>query len=217
MEEEGSGDQLEENSIEKDAEKSVDVSQLNELAQQMLQDIPELKTPRCNSIHEAIAKGWRLWMTQGLSAAAKEKLLEEYLRQGNINLDPPQMNPEVLAVVNDGTKARDTHFSDAQKTLGSALSALGRGLSALSSKEELDRELIMRSCIDAGQLLSDLFYRLSTSRRAFIVPGVPDKQIRALLLGYMHFQWKILPSFYVIFIKKIIYRQDEASYNVVWR
>lgn len=135
-----------------------------------------------HGVNPHILSRWDYWRSNGLAAAEKEKLLAQFGRNGPISLDAPKMNLEAAAVINDGAKERDKHFSDNQNQLGTALAAMGGVMTSLYEKtEEFDRKKFLGSLMDVGKLLADLSYRLSISRRAFITPGIPDKSIKAVL------------------------------------
>ena len=78
-----------------------------------------------------------------------------------------------------------------QNQLGSAITALGHVLTTLQDKTDESRKKAFEFVTDAFKLQSDIMYRLSMTRRAFINPGLTpiamsvaeDCKIDALLFG----------------------------------
>ncbi|XP_074114401.1 uncharacterized protein LOC141537359 isoform X1 [Cotesia typhae] len=68
---------------------------------------------------------------------------------------------------------RDKFITENQKSVGSALSAVGSALSMLLEEDEsIDKLVFVERLSDATKILSDLHFRLSESRKAFILPGM---------------------------------------------
>lgn len=148
----------------------------------MLSEASRLAKPKCNQVHSTIANVWFSVMTTGLESNIKERLLKEYIREGRISFEAPAMNPEVLAAVNTTVKARDKHLVNSQNEIGSALSALGLAIRTLSSEKGQEKMTkTSQHLIDTGAILSEHFYRLSLTRKAFITPTISDKAVVAIL------------------------------------
>lgn len=133
-------------------------------------------------LHREIGDRWQVWSQDGLKKDKKQELLEEYPRKGKFHFEAPALNPEVEAIISESVKKRDKYFCIDQNTIGSAISALGAGTSLLlrHKTEENYRTKVLKCCLDAGKLLSELYYQLSKTRKAFIYPGL-DKKAKEIL------------------------------------
>lgn len=79
-------------------------------------------------------------------------------------LEAPVLNLEVSAAKSEIAKSRDKHFVTNQNVLGSAIVALGEGVSILlNPDEEIDRNSLLQHLCDSGKLLTDLFHQQSVT------------------------------------------------------
>lgn len=123
---------------------------------------------------------WAVWTHKGIGKA-KSELLSQFSRKGNkLNLEAPALNPEVKSCLAASALVRDQHLLAAQNSVGSAMVALGIVLSTEMVKESPD-EVAFSNVMDAGQILADLFYQQTQSRRALIFPKVTGSSYRNLL------------------------------------
>ena len=95
------------------------------------------------------------------------------------------LKPEVESSISESVRKRDKFFTADQKTLGSALSALGTGLSILfrSKYEERERPKAMKCLLGAGKLLSESYYQMSKTRKVFVYPSLDRKAKEVLKRG----------------------------------
>lgn len=78
-------------------------------------------------------------------------------------------------------KTRDKHLIASQNEVESALAALGLALRSLNSEKK--GEKMVATCqhlTDTGAILAEHFFRLSVTRRVFILPTLPDKGVTAV-------------------------------------
>lgn len=126
-------------------------------------------------ILQPIAENWLALTKSGLSKESKEQLLEKYPIPENCpGLGGPALNPELKLTLAAHALKRDGFQLELQNQLGAALSALGQAFSK-TLRFNPDDEVIKAvnaALGDAGRILTDLHYKLSTTRRSFILPGL---------------------------------------------
>jgi len=109
----------------------------------------------------------------------------------------PPLNPELVFTLEDNkdTKSavtRDGYFNKTQTCLGAVLLVHGQALSCVvADNESLDRPFVLQRLHDSGRLLTDVFFQLSQSRRALIIPQVADKLDRKVLASLPTFWPKL--------------------------
>lgn len=114
---------------------------------------------------------WEKWVKEGLPSESKKTIVEKYPRKGDIYVEAPKINLEVIPILSEIAKKRDGHFVDTQNTVGSAISSLGAAISLImTNPEEVDLGTLTEYLCDAGMLLTDTFYQHSIARRSFITP-----------------------------------------------
>lgn len=133
-------------------------------------------------LHSEIGDRWEIWSREGLKKEDKQSLLKNYPRKGNYHFEAPEMNAEVEASINDSVKKRDKFFAADQNILGSAISALGNGVSVLlrNKSDEAQRSEALQCFLDAGKLLSESFHRMTKTRKTFVYPSL-EKKAKELL------------------------------------
>ncbi|KAB0790310.1 hypothetical protein PPYR_15348 [Photinus pyralis] len=131
------------------------------------------EVPECFTLKHGLAKSDRL------------KLLDLYEIQSNCEgLIPPQVNPEVMALMSAAYSNRDKARAEHQLHLSKGLTALGKGLSMLlDDSENIPKPLIEKilTCFsDAGRILTDLFFKESLRRKSLISP-ILNKQTKDIV------------------------------------
>ncbi|XP_044594856.1 uncharacterized protein LOC123272220 [Cotesia glomerata] len=130
-------------------------------------------------LHSSLSVRWKHWTANGVPKQEMEDLLSKYARQEG--LDAPKLNLEVSFNLGESAVKRDKFITENQKSVGSALSAVGSALSMLLEEDEsIDKLVFVERLSDATKILSDLHFRLSESRKAFILPGM-TKQSKDVL------------------------------------
>lgn len=77
---------------------------------------------------------------------------------------------------------KDKYASEIQKIIGSAMIALGMGISLMLNEkdEEVDRMQLLQYLSVAGKLLAEAHHREAVTRKSFISPGI-EKNINEVL------------------------------------
>lgn len=76
-------------------------------------------------------------MKSGLDKETKEDILNRIPRVGdNINLDPPELNIEVIRGLNEAGRKRDEHFRESHKVVATTLAALTTTATLLFREKE---------------------------------------------------------------------------------
>ncbi|XP_041973369.1 uncharacterized protein LOC121729047 [Aricia agestis] len=136
-------------------------------------------------IHDKLSCLWLPILKKGLNKDQKEKLLKEYLIPENCALlQPPKLNPEILAAVSEGTRIRDKRVEAVQKQLGQGIVALNKGLELLLD-EGSDRISAIKFLSDSCRILCDLHFLETNSRKKFITPGL-DRNFLSLMQDVEH-------------------------------
>ncbi|KAJ8915251.1 hypothetical protein NQ315_014758 [Exocentrus adspersus] len=122
---------------------------------------------------------WNNILSNGLPKERRDQLLHKYPKEGRGLLNAPILNPEVVSIMQEPATKRDAHLKEAQEITGSALVALGHAISSILNEDEegVDRANLLENLADTGKLLAELHHIQSTSRRAFITPGL-NKELR---------------------------------------
>ncbi|CAG5108033.1 Protein of unknown function [Cotesia congregata] len=162
--------------------KTTEFKKLDDEVELLLGDDPGAKKKEQVGLHKSLVLRWSSWLTDGLPKEVKDKVLEKYSRKGNISLEAPELNEEISATLNETGVKRDQLFTLEQNLAGSALSTLGQGITMIIRDEEepLDRLELLEKLADAGKLMAQLHYQVSSARRAFISP-ILTKSIKNLL------------------------------------
>lgn len=145
-------------------------------------DDPQAEDPQVGTLHSELATRWSSYITEGLKKELKVELLSKYPRASNCQLEAQILNPEVAATMQDAALKRDKYASEIQKIMGSAMLALGLGMSLMLNENEegVDRMQLLQYLSDAGRLIAEAHYRGAITRRSFILPGV-EKNIKEVL------------------------------------
>lgn len=155
---------------------------LDEEVELLLGDDLRAKKKEQVGLHESLVARWSSWVTDGLPKEVKDKVLEKYPRKGNISLKASELNKEIAATLSKTGVKRDQLFTLEQNLAGSALSALGQGIRMIirDEGEPLDCLELLEKLADAGKLMVQLHYQVSSARRAFVSP-ILTKSMKNLL------------------------------------
>lgn len=139
-------------------------------------DLQEREVPAWNNL---VVKRWQDLVSKGLPTDEREALAKKYAPSDAIAfLRAPRLNPECIAgLKSNSIVKRDEYFARNQDQLGVALCALGEVVSDLlgpgvQSSLSQEARLAVAKASDGAKILTDLFYRLSLSRRAQITPAL---------------------------------------------
>jgi hypothetical protein len=128
-------------------------------------------------LHKDIASRWAHTATNGLSAEQQKSLRIKYLVPSNCEaLGAPKLNPEIGACLPPNSIKKDEYKQALQDSLGSGITALGNAMTILIHQGSKMQNEASKKCIeslaDAGKILCDTQYMISTSRRACITPAL---------------------------------------------
>lgn len=166
----------------KDITSEVETVSLDDDTLKILGDDPMQTNEKDYEIHSALAKRWSGWLSSGIKKEEKNELLSTYANAKNCNLKGQILNPEVTKILTPTAVKRDKYSAESQNITGSAMLALGLGISLiLNEKEEaVDRDLLLTYLVDAGKLLAESHHHDAISRKAMILPGV-EKNMKTVL------------------------------------
>nr|CAI5859580.1 unnamed protein product [Callosobruchus analis] len=132
-------------------------------------------------LHSELLPRWRNALIKGMSKDETKELLDKHEVPSNLSeLNPPKLNPEIVAIIkkNPTAKARDASQFEVQNQLGRGISALGKAITSLLPvmdfpEENLKHDLLKNLC-EAGKIFTNLFHRVSVSRKNCILPLLND-------------------------------------------
>lgn len=133
------------------------------------------------NFHPELATRWGHGLKKGVKRSERHKIMDQYSRSGNCDLEAPLVNLEVASSWSDTFKTRDGYLADYQVQLGSAIAAVGKLISeALVTGINEDNKPTVSTLSDVGTLLIGLHHQISSSRRLLILQGV-DKAYKELV------------------------------------
>jgi len=125
-----------------------------------------------------VLKSIQTEVRSGLGNDIRTKLLSKYeIKEDLQPLAPPKLNKELVAALTPSVVKRDEYQALSQAQVGACLNAFGSGMSLLLKPESAflsDKEAksALTFLAEGIHLLSDHYYRLSLSRRAFTKPSL---------------------------------------------
>lgn len=150
----------------------------------LLGENPEAIKAKHFTLHEALASRWRHTIINGLKKDNCSDLLNKYEVPVNLKeLLAPKLNPEILAILSKPNGARDASNAEVQNQLGKGLVALGKAISTVLKDNSLtkeNKEVLLENLGDSGRILTNLFHRVSVTRRNLITPLL-NKNIKELI------------------------------------
>lgn len=125
------------------------------------------------AIHKDLAIRIEEIIEKGLPAEGKEALLKKFPLPNNcLIMDPPKLNPEVKACLQDVIIKRDVRIGDKQKMITAVLAGIAKVLSTvlkLNIEEKLD---MLESLSGLIRLLAGLHHEESVIRRSLILKNL---------------------------------------------
>ncbi|KAJ8682791.1 hypothetical protein QAD02_018605 [Eretmocerus hayati] len=133
-------------------------------------------------LNAEVSDRWQVWLESGVPKKERDEWPENYPIEGKCRLAAPKLNPEVESFLGEGTneRRRDIGFTETQNKVGMALSAIGQALSSIMEDDEVDKDQLFTKIWDAGKILTEVQYKLTHTRRAFIDPSI-DETIKGAL------------------------------------
>lgn len=124
-----------------------------------------------DGIHLTLAKCWQPILDTGLSKDMKEKLVKSFLIPENGSLlQSSKLNAEISAAVPDIIRNRDKKIETVQQQLGTALTAVNKGLTVLLTGD--DKVAAIKNLSDACCILSDLHFIETLTRIKLVTPAL---------------------------------------------
>ncbi|XP_077263284.1 uncharacterized protein LOC143906079 [Temnothorax americanus] len=140
-------------------------------------------------IFEEIVLRWTDLFKAGLPKEEKSLLLKKYGTPENcLFINPPKINPEVKASLNEAFITRDTRLVDKQEKVTVCLAVLGTTLSDLLKGQSVDKLTLLERLSDIGRLLVDLQREETLTRRALILPNL-NASVREALKATVVDEW----------------------------
>ncbi|XP_032669392.1 uncharacterized protein LOC116843240 [Odontomachus brunneus] len=133
--------------------------------------------PTVSSWLPVILETTRYEVRSGLKEDLRNHLLAQYEPKDDLAfLTPPRVNKEIVPNLSATVVARDKHQLSSQAQVGASLNAFGSGVSELSKLDWIqtspEGKTALTKIADGIRLLADHHFRLSQTRRAFIVPSL---------------------------------------------
>lgn len=166
------------------------VTELDEQTLSILGPLPGVQENSGPEIHSELTLRWGVWTQQGVPEDEMNALLKKYAPVGDLWLEAPAINPELLAAVPAQTRVRDEHDAQVQNVLGSALSALGQAMTLLlNNPGEVPRLQLLQLLSDVGKLLSSCFHSQTVARRAYVLSNIANRTVKQALASTTPTQW----------------------------
>lgn len=142
---------------------------LDEIALQILGADPTNVTVYGKEIQKDLAIRFEHCATKGLTKETRKELKEKYLTPSNcVLIEPPILNDEIKAALNDVVAKRDKAIEAKQRQLTTAISCLGEAISLLLAKQDKDQALL-KLLMDTSRIVCDCQHSDSMTRRNFIL------------------------------------------------
>ncbi|KAI5637324.1 hypothetical protein NE865_09893 [Phthorimaea operculella] len=123
-------------------------------------------------IHEDLASRWSDILINGLKADTKSEILKGNEIPENLKLSqPPILNPEIKAAVQENVIKRDSILADKQKLLGCVITCVANTMTnILSSEKEIHNDkTYLKDLSNAGRLLCHIHHTETQARRNFLL------------------------------------------------
>lgn len=95
----------------------------------------------------------------------------KYQVPSNVQLNPPDINPEIASIMSLAHKNKDKSLVNLQKQIGLALLTLGHSLGELIITGNSNNKIV-DPIWDSARVLANTFYEITEKRKQFILPLV---------------------------------------------
>lgn len=121
-------------------------------------------------VHDLVAKSWSAILSKGLPKEKKDALVKLHKFPKNLELaKPPKIDSLARTSINQTAVKRDDYPLLIQNVLTAAISAQGALLTELLKKDELwDHKRIFELASDAGNIMAQVQFQMSKSRRSVL-------------------------------------------------
>ena len=145
-------------------------------------NVPSSEGKKELKLHPFLNLRWKNFFKLAIKKKELDELLLIYPRTGECFLEAPKLNAEVKEGLTESAAKRDNFFMKSQNIIVSALSVLGETISTLlcDPSENPEKIQILERLSDIGKLLTHQHHAESSTRKAFISPGL-SKEVRVLL------------------------------------
>ena len=126
------------------------------------------------SLDKSLALHWGNWIKNGIQQEWIEKLLKNYVRTPEF--EAPNLNMEITSILSESAVERDRFLANNQQLTGSALMAIGSALTMVIQEEELDKYTLMERLSHASNLVTQIHYNQTASRKALIYPVLRSEE-----------------------------------------
>ncbi|XP_077268734.1 uncharacterized protein LOC143900870 [Temnothorax americanus] len=125
-------------------------------------------------LHSDVVARWEEILKLGLPTEEQAELLKKYPPPSNCTrIDPPKLNPEVKACLQEAVWKRDERIVSKQAKISTCLAAVGKGLSTLfRHKGEGENLAVIEALGHTSRLLADLHHDESSIRRTLILANI---------------------------------------------
>ena len=102
-----------------------------------------------------------------MNSEERKNLEGRYPNKGNCPLKVPELNPEVLPLLNKTSKSRDRYLAANQDLRGRGLTALGKTLCVIFNDEEepIEKDSILEWLCDGSLMFCEVMFQLSKTRK----------------------------------------------------
>lgn len=132
---------------------------------------PHLKDTKTFELHPAIASRWQFIIQKGLTSEQSVEINSKYQVPSNVQLNPPDINPEIASIMSLAHKNKDTSLVNLQKQIGLALLTLGHSLGELIITGNSNNKIV-DPIWDSARVLANTFHEITEKRKQFILPLV---------------------------------------------
>ncbi|XP_011858818.1 PREDICTED: uncharacterized protein LOC105556344 [Vollenhovia emeryi] len=156
-----------------DSNQSQEVDRVDESLLKVLGERVTVDKPPGAPIFEEIVLRWADLFKAGLPKEERTVLLKKYGTPENCTIiNPPKLNLEVKASLQEPIINRDSRLVDKQEKITVCLAVLGTTLSELLKGQPVDKLSLLERLSDMGRLLVDLQREETATRKALILPNL---------------------------------------------
>lgn len=140
-----------------DPNQFLETDQVDESLLKVLEERVAVDKPPGTPISEEIVLRWTDLFKVGLPEEEKSLLLKKYGIPENCSvINPPKINPEVKASLQEAVITRDSRLVEKQEKVAVCLAVLGTTLSNLLKGQSVDKLTLLERLSDTERLLADL-------------------------------------------------------------
>ncbi|XP_067203960.1 uncharacterized protein [Linepithema humile] len=135
------------------------------------------------AVHTQVATGVGEIINKGLPAEKRNNLLEKFLSQNCLMLDPPKLNPELKATLQESIIKRDSRIMEKQNRITASLAGILEVITKITNlkkDENLPTREVMESLWGILHLLADLQREESNIRRSLVLMNINTSLKEAL-------------------------------------